>query len=202
MLIYGWDREKLERIWHQQQHRPRASENEYNYTFSPLGALLREIITSIRRKPKILKYAFCCLSVFSSNIFKTGQWWLWLSWHTGHLRDTWGQQFESNHRQSIIMNIFIVNCWKDKKSKKKEAGNGPLNELLKVSMALQNESLWETTCGPIFAWMLSHKPVWPDLRKSYHLGKNLKVFGHFLMVYLVFWKIFYLRMQFLMLLVL
>ena len=32
-------------------------------------------------------------------------------------------------------------------------------------------------------------PVWPDLAQFLHLGKNLKVFGHFQSNYLVFGKI-------------
>ena len=39
--------------------------------------------------------------------------------------DTRGMQFESSHRQSFLVNVFIVNCWKDE-NKENEAGNYPL----------------------------------------------------------------------------
>ena len=49
----------------------------------------------------------------NSNKIKICGRWLWLSWQSGGFRFQ-RSRFKSSHWENLIMNIFNVNCWKDK----------------------------------------------------------------------------------------
>ena len=69
------------------------------------------------------------------------------------------------------------------------------NGQISVSSAFETHSLWWVSPPRII-----HTPsVWPDWSKSSRFGKFLKIFGHFLRVYLVLGKMFNLLWQFFML---